>query len=99
MKRQFFTLLTMSVLCVVITVGAFAAPPTADAEKTQLLSQLEARAKWLDANAKGEKGVHRMQMDMQSVRIKKLIQRLQAGEQVDPQEIDALLKKGLHLGD
>lgn len=99
MQRQFFALLTTSVFCIAVTVGVLAATSTSDEEKAQVLSQLEARAQWLDANAKGEKGVHRMQMDMQSVRLKKLIQRLKAGEPVDPQEIDALLKKGLHLGD
>lgn len=99
MKRQFFALLTTSVFCLAVVVGAFAAAPFGDAEKVQALSKLKARVQWLDDNAKGQKGAHKMLMEMQSVRLKKLIQRLQAGEQVDPQEIDALLKKGRHLGD
>jgi hypothetical protein len=99
MNRQCCTLLTTSVFFLAVTAGAFAAAPAGDAEQAQLLSTLEARAKWLDSNAKGQKGAHRMLMDMQSVRLKKLIQRLQAGEQVDPQEIDSLLRKGRHLGD
>lgn len=99
MKRQFFALLTTSVFYLTVAVGAFAAAPVGDAEKDQALSRLKARVQWLDDNAKGQKGAHKMLMEMQSVRLKKLIRRLQAGEQVNPQEIDSLLKKGLHLGD
>jgi len=65
MKRQFFALLTVSVLCVAITVGAFAAAPAGDAEKTQALSKLEPRVQWLDDNAKGQKGRHKLLMEMQ----------------------------------
>ena len=94
MKRQFFTLLTAGVTCASLTAGAFAAPPAADSEKAQLVSKLEQRAQRLERQAQATKGAGRQEMELQRLRVKKLIERIQAGESVDPQEIDTLLRKG-----
>jgi hypothetical protein len=97
MKRQFFTLFTAGVFCASLTAGAFAAgPPAADtAAKDRLISKLEQRAHALDWDAQGTKGVPRARLEQRSLRVKKLIERLKAGETVDPQEIDKLLQQGL----
>jgi hypothetical protein len=94
MKRQFFTLFTTGVLCTSLTASAFAGSPTADTEKAELISKLEQRAHRLEWDAQGTKGVPRAQLEQRSLRVKKLIERLKAGETVDPQEIDKLLQKG-----
>jgi len=93
MKRQFFTLFTAGVLCASLIVGAFASPPTADTEQDKLISQLEQKAHRLEWEAQATKGAPRALRGLQSLRVKKLIQRLQAGEAVDPQEVDKLLKE------
>jgi hypothetical protein len=93
MKRQFVTLFTTAALCTALTGSAFASSPTADTEKNPLIAKLEQQAHRLEWEAHATKGVPRAQRELQSLRVKKLIQRLQTGEAVDPQEIDTLLKE------
>jgi hypothetical protein len=94
MKRQFFTLLTTGVLSIALAAGAFAASPAADFDKDKVVSQLERRAQRLEWQAQATKGAGRQELELQRFHMKKLIERLKAGEAVDPQEIDMLLKKG-----
>jgi hypothetical protein len=93
MKRYLFTLLTASVLCTSLTASAFATSPTANAEKGKVIPQLEQQVHRLDWAAQSTKGSARALRELQSLRVKKLIQRLQAGEAVDPNEIDKLLNE------
>ena len=93
MKRHLFTLLTASVLCTSLTASAFALSPTANSEKSKVIPQLEQQAHRFDWAAQSTKGSARALREQQSLRVKKLIQRLQAGEAVDPNEIDTLLKE------
>jgi hypothetical protein len=93
MTRQFITLFTTTTLCVFLTVGAFASSPTAATDKDRVILKLEQQAHRFEWEAQGTKGLPRTQREFQSLRVKRLIQRLQAGEAVDPQEIDKLLKE------
>lgn len=93
MKRQFCTLLTVGVLCTSLTTSAFASSPTANAEKDKVIPQLEQHVHRFDWAAQSTKGSARALREQQSLQVKKLIQRLQAGEAVDPGEIDTLLKE------
>jgi hypothetical protein len=93
MKRYVFTLLTAGVLCTSLTASAFASSPTANTEKDKVIPQLEQQANRLEGAAQATKGSARALREMQSYRVKKLIERLQAGDPVDPQEIDKLLKQ------
>lgn len=87
MTRLFFTLCTAGVLCVSLTTTAVAA------DKENVIPKLERQAHRLAWEARATKGVPRAQREFQSLRVKRLIERLQAGEAVDPQEIDKLLKE------
>lgn len=93
MKRQFFTLFAAGVLCAALTAGAFAGSPTAATDKDKVIQELEQQAHRFEWEAQATKGLPRTQREFQSLRVKRLIQRLQAGEAVDPQEIDKLLKE------
>ena len=94
MTRQFFTLFTTATLCVSLTAGAFAASsPTTGTEKDAVVSKLQQQAHRFESDAQATKGSARALREMQSYRVKKLIQRLQAGEAVDPNEIDKLLNE------
>jgi hypothetical protein len=93
MTRRFFTLFTTTTLCVALTAGAYARPQTAGADKDVVISQLQRRAARLDWDAQTTKGAPRAERELQSLRVKQLIERLQADEAVDPQEIDKLLKE------
>lgn len=92
MKRQFFTLLTTGIFYASLTASAFAGAPTADTAKDKLVSQLERREHQLEWEAQDQKGVPRVQLEQQSLQVKKLIERVKAGEAVDPQAINKLLK-------
>jgi hypothetical protein len=94
MARSFLTLFTISIFCTILAIGVFANPPTADAEKAELVSKLAQRADRLERRAQGTKGVPRAHLQQQSLRLKNLIKRLEAGESIDPQEIDTLLQQG-----
>ena len=93
MTRQFFTLFPTVTLCVALSTGAFASPPTAGADTDAVVSQLQHRAARLDWDKQTTKGGPRAERELQSFRVKKLIERLQAGEAVDPHEIDTLLNE------
>jgi hypothetical protein len=93
MKRHLFALLTASVLCASLTASAFALSLTANSEKSKVIPQLEQQAHRFDWAAQSTKGSARALREQQSLRVKKLIQRLQAGEAVDPNEIDKLLNE------
>ena len=93
MTRQFVTLFTTATLGVSLTVGAFASSPTAATDKDTVIPQLEQQSRRFEGEAQAMKGLPRAQREFQSLRVKKLIQRLRAGEAVDPQEIDKLLKE------
>lgn len=93
MKRHIFTLFTAVVLCTSFTASAFARPSAASPEKGNVIPQLEQQAHRLDSAALSTKGSARALREQQSLRVKKLIQRVQAGEAVDPNEIDKLLKE------
>ena len=95
MKRQVFTLLTAGVLCTSLTGGAFASSSAADAEKDKVVSQLEKRAQRLEQHAQGTKGGGRQEFEIQRHQIQDLIGRIKAGEAVDPQELDKLLRQGV----
>jgi len=93
MTRQFLTLCTAGVLCASLTTTAFAASPTAGPDKENVIPKLEQQAHRFAWEARATKGIPRAQREFQSLRVKRLIERLQAGEAVDPQEIDKLLKE------
>lgn len=71
---------------------AFAMSSTVDTQRATRIAQLDCQAHRLDWAAQETKGIPRAERTLQSFRVKKLIQRLQTGEAVDPQEIDMLLK-------
>ena len=93
MKHHVFTLFTTGILCASLTAGAFANSPATSSDKARVIPKLEQQAHRLDWDAQATKGSARALREMQSYRVKKLIQRLQAGETVDPQEIDKLLNQ------
>jgi hypothetical protein len=79
-----------------LTVGAFAETPVAQAGTSERVAELEARARQLERAAEGTKGAHAALLGRQRVRVHQLIDRIKAGENVDPQEIEALLRKDVH---
>lgn len=94
MKRLFFTAVTAGVISVSLTAGAFATSPNAGLEKGKVVSQLEQRAQRLGQHVQTTTGAGRQEFELQQRQVKQLIERLKAGESVDPQEIDNLLRKG-----
>lgn len=93
MTRQFFTLFTAGVLCASLTTNVFASSPIAATDQNKVIPKLEQQARRFTWEAQATKGILRAQRELQSFRVKKLIERLEAGEAVDPQEIDKLLKE------
>lgn len=93
MNRSLATSLITSVLCASLATGAVAASQPADVDKAELASQLRQRAERLEWQAQGTKGVPRAHLEQQGVRLKNLIKRLEAGEAVDPQEVEQLLRE------
>ncbi len=94
MKRQFFILFTTGIFCASLTAGAFANSSSTGSEKGRVVSQLEKRAQRLEQHAQGTKGAGRQEFELQRRQVQDLIERIKAGESVDPQEIDHLLRKG-----
>jgi hypothetical protein len=91
MKHHFVTLFTTALFCAAVTARALAGVPSADTPRDWLVWQLEQRAQQLDWYAHDQKGIGREQLEEQSLQVKDLIERLNAGEAVDPHEIDQLL--------
>jgi len=95
MKRPFFTLFTTGVLCVSLTAGVFAGSPRADAKRGQVVAELEDGTERLSWEAQQLKASKRhadaLTAQTQRLRVQNLIERIRAGESVDPREIDALL--------
>jgi len=94
MKRQFFTLFTTGVLCASLTAGAFAGSPQLEFDKAKVIAKLEQRARRLEWDAQTTKGAGRQELELQRFRVRKLIKRIEAGEDVDRQEILRLLGEG-----
>jgi hypothetical protein len=95
MTRQFFILLTAATLCVSLTAtaGAFANPESTNADKSNAVSQLENRTKQLEQHAWTTTGGGRQLLQLQRRHVQDLIERIKAGESVDPREIDKLLRE------
>lgn len=96
MKRRFLTLFIAGTVCLSLTGGAFVGAAAAQGGQAELVAKLEARARQLERATEGTKGAHVALLEMQRLQVKKLIERIKAGETVDPQEIDALLRKDVH---
>ena len=95
MTRQFFTLLTAATLCVSLTAtaGAFANPGSTNADKSNAVSQLENRDQRLEQHVQTTTGGGRQAIVLQRRHVQQLIERIKAGESVDPREIDKLLRE------
>jgi len=94
MNRKFFTLLTTGALCVSLTAGAFANSGSTNPEKSNAVSQLENQSQRLEQHAQATKGIPRQELELQRFKVRQLIERIKAGESVDPREIDKLLRQG-----
>ena len=95
MKRQFFTLLFAGVTCASLTAGAFTNAFASDSDKARVVSQLEKQAQRLEQHAQGTKGAGRQEFELQRRQVQDLIERIKAGQAVDPQELDKLLRQGV----
>ena len=82
--------------CVFLTGCAVVKTPATQAGESGVVARLEARAQQFEQATQGTKGAHVALLRMQRFRVKKLIERLKAGENVDPQEIAVLLRKDVH---
>jgi len=96
MKWLSFMVLTAGAAGVVLTGCAVGRTPASQAGESGVVARLEARVQQLEWAAQGTKGAHAALLGMQRMRVKQLIERLKAGETVDAQEIDALLRKDVH---
>src|SRR5262245_24941970 len=94
MKRPFFTWLTAGVLSLSLTASAFAGSPRAGSRQSPLIATLEQRAQRLGQHAQTTTGGGRQEFDIERHQVQRLIERLKAGEAVDPREIDTLLGTG-----
>ena len=94
MKHPFFTVLTAGVLGLSLTAGAFADSPRAGSQQVALVATLEQRAQRLEQHAQTTTGGGRQMFEIQRRQVQQLIERIKAGEAVDPQEIDMLLRTG-----
>ncbi len=96
MKWPFFLLFVAGVEGVLLTGCAAVEAPAPPAGERGVVARLEVRAQQLERAAQGTKGSHAALLGMQKRRVKKLIERIKAGENVDPQEIDKLLRTDVH---
>ena len=94
MNRQFFTMLTTGTIFVSLIAGAFANPGSTNSEKSNAVSQLEEQAQRLEQHVQTTTGGGRQVFLLQRRQVQQLIERIKAGESVDPREIDKLLKQG-----
>ena len=84
-----------NVLTVAIWLSVFAVAPIWAQEKSpdaNLLAQLEKRLAESNAKSKGLTGGPKSLWLLREVKIEKIIDRLKAGQSVDPKEIDIILK-------
>lgn len=93
MPRKLFTLFTVIALSAALVASAFAMSSAVDTRKDALIAQLDRQAQRLAWDAQTTKGIPRAERELQSLRVKRLIQRLQSGVVVDSQEIDKLLQE------
>jgi hypothetical protein len=96
MKWSSLMLLTAGAAGVLLTGCAVVKTPASQAGESGVVARLEVRAQQLEWAAQGTKGAHAALLGMQRVRVKQLIERIKAGENVDSQEIEALLRKDVH---
>ena len=94
MKHPFFTVLTAGVLGLSLTAGAFADSLRAGSQQVALIATLEQRAQRLEQHAQTTTGGGRQEFAIQRRQVQHLIERIKAGEAVDPHEIDRLLRTG-----
>jgi TolA-binding protein len=94
MKQQFFMLFTTGALCAALTGAAFAGSSASSQDETQVVSQLEQRSQKLEQEAQTTKGAGQALMEMQARGMNHDAEKIQAGEPVNPQEVDRLLSEG-----
>ena len=83
------------ILILAVALGMFAATPIwAQQQKpdANLMAQLEKRLAESDSKAKGLTGGPKQKWLLRQAEIDKVIDRLKAGQSVDPKEIDVILK-------
>ena len=93
MKRPLLTFLTAGTLLTSFTIGAFADSPALDMHKRNAVSRLEEHAQRLDQHVQTTSGGGRQMLQLQRRQVQEIIERLKAGEAVQPQEIDKLLRE------
>lgn len=93
MKRLFFTLLTAGAVLTSFARGVFATSSTVDPNKSNAVSQLENREQRLEQHVQTTTGGGRQAFVLQRRQVQQLIERIKAGESVDPREIDKLLRE------
>ena len=83
------------ILILAVALGMFAATPIwAQQQKpdANLMAQVEKRLAESDSKAKGLTGAPKLKWLLRQAEIDKVIDRLKAGQSVDPKEIDVILK-------
>lgn len=91
MKHPFLTLFTAGILSASLIAGAFAKPGSIHSEKSNAVTRLEQRAQRLEQHVHTTTAGGRQMLLLQRRHVQDLIARIQAGEAVDPREIDKLL--------
>ena len=90
MKPMKTILLTAVALCATIELAG----AESRARQTQAqITTLEQRAQQLSEAARSTKGGPQQELILRRARLRSMIERLQNGEHVDPQEIDSLLAR------
>jgi len=90
MKPMTTILLTAVALCATIELAG----AESRARQTQArITTLEQRAQQLSEAARNTKGGPQQELILRRARLRSMIERLQNGEHVDPQEIDSLLAR------
>ncbi len=83
------------ILILAVALGMFAATPIwAQQQKpdANLMAQVEKRLAESDSKAKGLTGGPKLKWLLRQAEIEKVVDRLKAGQAVDPKEIDVILK-------
>lgn len=81
----------MAVLAVGLAAGALATEASSR-DQQALVPALNQQSKRLTEAARNTKGAPQQELLLRRARIRSLIERLQNGEQVDPREVDRLLR-------